>query len=138
MLDVICDASIVVKWFHDEDETDPARTLLRAHQERRLNARVLDLTLYELGNVLLRRLHWGGAATAAQLRDLVAICGPPVHAGADEQAGAAGLADDTGLTFYDAAYAAVARERGATLVTADRELLAAGAGVTAAALVERL
>ena len=34
------------------------------------------------------------------------------------------------LTFYDAAYWAVARERNIALVTADAELLKAGAGVT--------
>jgi hypothetical protein len=38
---------------------------------------------------------------------------------------------ELGLTFYDAAYAAVARRRGHALVTADGRLLDAGLGISA-------
>ncbi|MCA1699141.1 MAG: PIN domain-containing protein [Actinobacteria bacterium] len=41
---------------------------------------------------------------------------------------AAALAEEHHLTLYDAAYAAVARRRGAHLATLDRKLLRAGLG----------
>lgn len=60
MTDVVCDASVVLNWFHAEGERDgeDARRLLAAHRSASITAWVLDLMLYELGNVLLRALRW--------------------------------------------------------------------------------
>ena len=137
--DVVCDASIVLKWFHDEGEkeVDDARVLLAAHQAGLLTAWILDLTLYEVGNVLLRALGWPAADVAAQLHDLGAIC-PSLTLGTAELRLAAHLAEEHALTFYDAAYAAAARSRGAALATADTALLDAGAGVSPAAIAAGL
>ena len=43
--DVVCDASVVLKWFHHEgeQEVEEARTLLAAHQAGLLTAWILDL-----------------------------------------------------------------------------------------------
>lgn len=73
---VVCDASIVLKWFHDEgeQEVEEARKLLAAHRAGLLTAWILDLTFFELGNVLLRALRWPAVEVAAQLDDLRAIC----------------------------------------------------------------
>jgi len=51
---------------------------------------------------------------------------------------AAEIAEARGLTFYDSAYAAGARSRGAALATADQALLSAGAGERAGAIAARL
>src|SRR5262245_23655587 len=69
--DVVCDASIVLKWFHEdgEAEVEAARELLDAHRAGRITAWVLDLTFYEVGNVLLRALGWSASEAAAQLED---------------------------------------------------------------------
>ena len=71
MTDVVCDASIVLKWFHEEgeEEVEAARALLDAHQAGHVAAHILDVTLYELGNVLLRALGWKAEDTARQLDD---------------------------------------------------------------------
>jgi predicted nucleic acid-binding protein len=137
--EVVCDTSIVLKWFHDEgeDEVDEARRLLAAHRTGDLTAWILDLTLYELGNVLLRALGWTAADAASQLDDLLGICAPLV-AGREDLRLAASLAEAHSLTFYDAVYAAVARSRGAALVTADSLLLASGLGESSAAAAARL
>ncbi len=133
--DVVCDTSVVLKWFHHEgeQEVDEARALLAAHQVGLLTAWILDLTLYELGNVLLRSLGWPAADVAAQLDDLSAICAA-LTPSADELRLAAYLAEEHALTFYDAAYAAAARSRGAHLATADRALLDAGVGASPGAI----
>lgn len=137
--DVVCDASIVLKWFQDEGEKDggEARVLLSAHQAGLLTAWILDLTLYGVGNVLLRGLGWPAADVAAQLDDLGTIC-PSLTLGTAELRLAAQLAEEHALTFHDAAYAAAARSRGAALATADMALLDAGAGVSPKAIAPGL
>ncbi len=137
--DVICDASIVLKWFHDEgeQEVEEARTLLAAHRAGDVSAWILDLTYYELANVLLRALGWPSEDTADQLDDLRAICESLTPSPVDLRL-AAELARKHELTFYDAAYAAVARSRRAPLATADQALLRAGEGEPVSKIVTRL
>ncbi|MGH3104509.1 MAG: type II toxin-antitoxin system VapC family toxin [Gaiellaceae bacterium] len=139
MTDVVCDASIVLKWFHDEgeQEVEEARRLLAAHRSGQLTALILDLTFYEVGNVLLRALRWPAADVAAQLDDVRSICAV-LAPGADELRLAAQLAEAHALTFYDAVYAAAAHSRGAALVTADKALLDAGAGESPGVIAARL
>jgi predicted nucleic acid-binding protein len=137
--DVVCDASVVLKWFHEEGEREvgEARALLAAHRTGQLTARVLDLTFYELGNVLLRALGWTAKEVGAQLDDLRGICAPLAPRPGDLRI-AAELAEAHPLTFYDAVYAAVARSRDAALATADRALIASGLGESPAAISARL
>ena len=127
MTDVVCDASIVLKWFHDDGdaEVEGSRRLLAAHRDGQLTALILDLTLYELGNVMLRALRWRSAEVVAQLDDIRSICAI-LAPGAIELRLAVELAEAHALTYYDAVHAAAARSRGAVLVTADRALLDAG------------
>jgi predicted nucleic acid-binding protein len=126
----VCDASVVLKWFvaGGESEVDAARAVLAAHLAGTVRALVLDLTFYELGNVLLRSLRWTGEAASAQLDDLEAICPDVVPLTPATRADAARLAAVHGLTFYDAAYWASARALEVPLISADRALLAASAG----------
>lgn len=137
--DVVCDASVVLKWFHDEGEqgVEEARMLLAAHRAGQLTAWILDLTFYELGNVFLRALGWSAAEVAAQLDDVRAICAVLAPSG-DELRLAAQLAETHTLTFYDAVYAAAARSHGAALATADEALLASGTGEPPGAIAARL
>jgi predicted nucleic acid-binding protein len=129
-IDVLSDASIALKWFHakGEDEVEPARALVAAHQARKVALSVLDLTAYEIGNALLRGSV--GAApeqVATVLEALGEIC-PAIRPETGEFALAGEFAARHHLTLYDAAYAAVAESRNATLVTLDGALLRAGLG----------
>jgi predicted nucleic acid-binding protein len=139
-IDIVSDANVALKWFHErgEEEVLPARELLARHRARAVVLHVLDLTFYEVGNALLR----GSAnATASQvavvlgaLREVVLTVNPDD----DDFALATELADAHGLTFYDAAYAAVAQRRGARLLTLDRQLLGAGLGSSPSETLARL
>jgi predicted nucleic acid-binding protein len=137
--DVVCDTSVVLKWFHEEGETDveDARRLLAAHRSGSITAWVVDLTFYELGNVLLPALRWRAANVADQLDDLRAICSV-MPVGAAEHRLAAQLAEEHTSTFYDAVYAAAARSRGWVLATADKALMAAGVGESPGSIAARL
>lgn len=140
MTRLLVDASVLVKWFHSEGEAEvaEARAVRDAHRQGDLDAHVLDLGLYELGNVLLGVLAWPPSEVADQLDDLLAICGPPLIMSAGWLRSAAVLAAAHRLTFYGAAWAATARALRIPLISADRKLLAAGLAETPTALVSRL
>jgi len=129
---VLCDTSVVLKWFHSagEAEVEQARAILDAHTAGTLTASVLDLTAYELGNVAARALGLQGERVVGILDRLELICGEGLHLSPKARKDAAELACTHRLTFYDAAYWALAREHGIVLVSADTELLAAGAGLS--------
>ena len=139
-IDVVSDANIALKWFHERDEQDApsVRALLSLHRERRVALHVLDLTYYEVGNALMRgRAHANPEQTATVLTALRTIC-LTITPGDDDFALAAELVAEHGLTVYDAAYAAVARRRDAPLVTLDRQLLDTGLGMSPDQLLTRL
>jgi len=77
---LLLDTSVLIKWFHGDGESElaPARALRSAHVAGELDAHLLDLGFYEVGNVLTRALRWTATEVADQLDDLNAILGPPV------------------------------------------------------------
>lgn len=105
-------------WVAATDEDDryyvPSRALTVAGGE----LAVLDLTLYEVANVVTRRFKAVAPATAA-LHGVLAASGQVVRVDADTIADTVGIAAEHGLTAYDAAYVAVARRYGWTLVSTD-------------------
>jgi len=137
---VLVDTSVLVKWFHSEGEAElsEARAVRTAHQSGEVRAHILDLGLYELGNVLVRALAWPPDHVADQLADLLVVCGNPLAVTPDWLRDAATLAARHRLSFYDAAWAAAARGLGLPLVSADRQLLGAHLAESPTHLVQRL
>lgn len=128
--DVVADANVVLKWFHEEGEEDveAAREILAAHRDRAISVTVLDLTPYEVGNALIRgRASASAKQVAVVLHAMREICAAVTPTSSD-LAHAAQLAVEHELSLYDAAYAAVAQRRGAVLATFDAKLLASGLG----------
>jgi predicted nucleic acid-binding protein len=140
MTRLLVDTSVIIKWFHDEGESElaEARALRDAHVRGDLDAYVLDLAIYEIGNVLVRALKWTAADVADQLDDLLALVGPPIVMAQDWLRDAAVLAEMHLLSFYDAGWAATAAGLGVPLVSADRRLLAAGLAESPTAVSSRL
>jgi predicted nucleic acid-binding protein len=137
---LLVDTSVLIKWFHSDGEFElaEARSIRDAAKGGEVQARVIDLALYEMGNVLLRALGWNGSDIADQLDDLVVICGPPLAMAAEWFRRAAAIGDTHGLTFNDAAWVATAEALGVSLVSADTRLLAAGLAESPAGVAERL
>ncbi|MDQ2759399.1 MAG: type II toxin-antitoxin system VapC family toxin [Actinomycetota bacterium] len=140
MTHLLVDTSVLIKWFHGEGEGElpEARALRSAHVAGEIDAHVLDLAMYEVGNVLVRALRWNAAAAADQLDDLRAVVGPPLVMTAAWLQRAAALAQDHALSFYDASWAATASELGMPLVSADPRLLDAGLAESPSQIVSRL
>lgn len=137
---LLVDTSVVLKWFWSvgEQEVAPARSLLDAHRAGRAKAVVLDLALYEFGNVLLRPLRQPAGVVQRDLALLLQLCGPVVRPPPSWYADAVDLGGQHRLSFYDACWAAAARALDCPLVTADRALLAAGLGISATAAAASL
>ena len=140
MTRLLIDTSVLIKWFHDEGERDlvAARAIRDAHIRGDLNAHVLDLAIYEVGNVLARALKWPAGDVSDQLDDLLAIVGSPIVTAHSWLRDAAGLAETHGLSFYDASWAATGAALGVSLVSADRKLVAAGLAETPSTIASRL
>jgi predicted nucleic acid-binding protein len=137
---LLVDTSVLIKWFHadGEGEVPQARALRTAHVNGQLDAHVLDLAYYELGNVLIRGLGWTAEDVADQLDDVTSILGPPLVMTAPWLRQAAEFAHTHTLTFYDAAWAAAAQGLAIPLVSADRKLLAAELAQTPTDIATRL
>lgn len=140
MTDLLLDTSVLIKWFHTpgENELVEARALRAAHLRGDVDARILDLALYEVGNVLLRALRWEPSDAADQLDDLLTLVGTPLVCAPDWLRQAAELSGLHGLTFYDAAWAAAAQGLDIALVSADRQLLSAGLAESPTSVASRL
>lgn len=134
------DTSVLIKWFHSEGEGEVAEAcaIRDAHVRGDLDVHVLDLAMYEVGNVLIRGLGWSADDVADQLDDLVAVVGTPMVTPPERFREASHLAERHALSFYDACWAAAAVTLGVPLVTADRRLTAAGLAETATATTTRL
>jgi predicted nucleic acid-binding protein len=137
---LLLDTSVLITWFHSagEQHVEEARALRSAHVSGSLRVHILDLAVYELGNVLLRALRWSAADVADQIDDLLVICGPPLILTSAWAREAASVAERHRLTFYDAAWAAAARSLDVPLVTADRQLLQTELALSVPEVVERL
>ncbi|MGH9292676.1 MAG: type II toxin-antitoxin system VapC family toxin [Acidimicrobiales bacterium] len=140
MTTLLVDTSVLLKWFHSEGESQvaEARAILDATRRDDVVARVIDLAIYEVGNVLLRALGWNGSDVADQLDDLVVICGAPLAMAAAWFREAAIVGAAHALTFYDACWVAAAQSLGVSLVSADAKLLDAGLAESPRAAAQRL
>lgn len=125
---MLTDTSVLIKWFKTDHETEvaPARALRDAHIAGTVRLQVLDLAIYELGNVLVRSLRLPPEPVLTILDGTHSIVGPPVGLSWTWLPEATRLATEHGLTFYDACWAAAARRLSVPLVSADRQLLASG------------
>ncbi|HQZ84481.1 MAG TPA: type II toxin-antitoxin system VapC family toxin [Actinomycetota bacterium] len=132
MRELLLDTSVLLNWFHrtGEGEIELAEWHLEAHRQGLVHAHILDLGVYELGNVLVRALGRTAQQASAVLNAALALCGPPLSLPGSSLSEVAQIACDDGLTFYDAAFAVAAREHGCALVSADRKLLSTGHAIT--------
>jgi predicted nucleic acid-binding protein len=126
---LLVDASVWVILGEPEDRYySAARSLVR---DQALPLAALDLTLYEIANVVGARK--GKIDDARYITQVALICCQDrlVRVDAGLAATALDIAGEHGLTAYDAAYVAAARRHGWTLVSTDiRDLVSKGLAVT--------
>ena len=136
MVRCVADASIVAKWFLEEEFSRDARRLRDDYASDLVELEVPSLLPFEV----LNAVRYAGVFSPDELRrvaealDAFAI---PTHPLEGPLAMAAvDIASSMDLTVYDASYFALARELGVTLYTADRVLLTATKRLGGAAHIE--
>lgn len=116
---VVPDASVLLKWIlPSDDEPDAERALLlrTAILEETVRALVPALWLYEVGNTIARRFPAQAAGWLAALMKFGIEESPPSNPWLAKALELTGRHD---VSFYDAAYHAVALAHGGLFVTAD-------------------
>ncbi len=119
---IILDASVVVKWFSEEEYTDKAlaiRERIRVGEERVL---VPDLLLYELANALKYNPSFDANDVSDALTSIFDMDLDIVTPIPEIINSAVTLAFEHNITVYDASYIALAKEIELTFITADRRL----------------
>ena len=120
------DASVVLKWFLPENDSDEAEKLLRAFLSGAVSLYAPDLLLVEAASALWRRnvvrAELPSADAKSIYRDLLTL---PLNLQPSDRLAAAAfsLALTHRHSVYDAFYCALAAEMDCELVTADRSLV---------------
>lgn len=121
IIDKVFDASVIIKWFIEEEGSDRADKYLQAYKNRQFSILVPTLLFYELGNILLAK-----KATAKQagqiMQYLHALNLTKVDIGYESFRKVFQNADDLQITYYDASYLTLMQKESCEFVTADRKL----------------
>ncbi|MBI4729124.1 MAG: PIN domain-containing protein [Acidobacteria bacterium] len=127
MIELVLDASVVLKWFApaEEPRAAEARGFRDRYRAGELMVTAPSLLPLELINVAGRRWGWSREALLQLAASLDELEFDMVEA----ELGAVAAWTGQGLTAYDAAYVAVAEERGIPLITDDGRILAAAPSV---------
>jgi len=115
---LLFDASVLLAAFDPEDENHkPARLLL---EDPSYTLATVDLIRYEVANVAIRAWRSPGwVATLLAAVDRIAEDGGVLASSGSLLTRAAELAEEHGVSVYDAAYVAAASDAGRTLVSCD-------------------
>ena len=127
--DVVVDSSVLLAYVRrDAGEHQAAVDLLFDRiVEDQVGFYLLDLNIYEMLNVLVRKHALGSGEVGAVIDDLVALADEVVRVTPALARSTAALAEQTGLTGYDAAFLAAGRATAAVVVSLDGDMVAAGA-----------
>jgi predicted nucleic acid-binding protein len=116
---VVPDASVLLKWVlrsPDEEDRSPALALKAAWLDEAVDIVVPTLWVFDVGNVLGLKQPSTATALLLAMVDL----GLPERPASSYVSRIFDVMRGYGVTFYDAAYHALAIDRGGTMLTADR------------------
>lgn len=121
----VVDASVVAKWLFPEPMSDIAAPLLIRAREGELDLVAPRLLVYEYGSLILKKLRNGLASSDDAALAVERFPALPVRLVSDggEATEALRIAETAVVSFYDAAYVALADLLRSALLTADGELV---------------
>lgn len=119
----VVDASVAVKWFSqgDEDDLEKALKLQEFHLQKACVLMAPDLLIYELINALRYNPSFNQQDLRQALQSLQKMELELVEPAGEFFERAIELAYQKDITIYDASYIALAWERKALLITADKK-----------------
>lgn len=117
----VVDASVAIKWFADEENSEIARSLLRSAELETIRIFAPDILLYEIGNALGKGKHFGRQDIIDALEVLLDSSVEVRNLDRLLIAQSASFMERYSLTFYDAAYAALAHTLGIPLISENQK-----------------
>lgn len=123
----VCDTSVLLRFFHDhgDEEQHAAQALWDAWDRQRTELFLLDLSIYEFVNVIVRRFTFTAERAARDVGHLFDLEFEIVACDRHLAEATARTAARTGLTGYDAAFVAAALSLDVPLITGDVAILEA-------------
>lgn len=118
---IVVDASVVVKWFSQEEKTEKALGLMRSHVEGTVDLWMTSLLYCELTNALRYKPDYDGKRLGEAVQYLFNLHLNTAPMDADLLAHAGEIAYDGNVTVYDAIPVALAERMKAVCITADKE-----------------
>ncbi|MFQ6082021.1 MAG: type II toxin-antitoxin system VapC family toxin [Candidatus Aminicenantia bacterium] len=120
----IPDTSVIIKWFKEKDEeyVSEAKLLKEQYFSGKISIILLDLCIYEFGNILRLKSKLPKEIAAKKLIDFWFLDLPVVYIDQEMSHKAMNIAYDYNLTFYDASFIAFAQSLGCNFITADKKL----------------
>ncbi len=118
MKQIVADSSVTVKWINqiDEELVDQADKLLSDAQAGYVNLLAPELSKYEVGNAIMKKkLDLSQAYEALATISQLPLTFIPLSEELAKQTYR--IADEAGITYYDASFIALAKQENATLVT---------------------
>ena len=119
---MILDASVILKWFIKEEDSDKAKELKESHIIGKFNIVVPDIIIYEVGNALRYEPEFSLKEVNRSLEELYELNLDIIAPLPDILTLVAEIAYRYNITFYDASYIALAQELGLQFITADQKL----------------
>ena len=120
---IVLDASVVAKWFIEEENTEKAIEIRDKFVRGEIKVLVPSLLIYEIGNVFLKHPAKNSKDVENDFKalfdigmEIVEINKPEILRDIHKNA------KHFGITFYDAVYVTLALKEGCKLITADKKL----------------
>jgi len=118
----VLDASVVIKWFSDEEFTDKAVEIRNDFFKGKNEVVVPDLLLYEVSNALRYNPNFDENDVAEAVNSLFDLGMSIIVPTQKVLKSAINLGFERSITIYDSFYVALAKEINFTFITADRKL----------------
>jgi predicted nucleic acid-binding protein len=120
--EVVVDASVIIKWFSRERDSEVAIRIRDEHVAGRLAIIAPDLMVYEVSNALRYNPSFGPDDVRGAIRDIFDMDLDLIAPNEEVLGKAIEHASKLGLTVYDACYIALAESMGLELITGDEKL----------------
>jgi predicted nucleic acid-binding protein len=121
---VVADASVVVKWYNLETNTENALQLRRDYMSRRVELVAPYLLAYEVANALRYNPDFGAEDVKSAVTDLLNMQMDLRLLNEEQIQTTTDLAFKLGITLYDSAYFALAEAGEMTFYSADDKFIA--------------
>lgn len=119
---IVLDASLIVKWFSQEEGTEIALQARDRHISGEITITVPDLLIYEVANALTYNPGFDDGDVKAAVRDIFEMELDLIWPDEELLNKAAEYASEEGITVYDGCYISLAEILGLEFFTADGRL----------------